>query len=494
MRAAAVLHDLAALVRAGLDQDGEAAGAEPEPVEAVGPVRPAEVLPALRAAERQWRQARRLRRSRQLLESRPAADCGIVRQRRLRHVRPSRSRAPCGASAAYRHHRRRSGRHRPGDRGQGRRRPARPRGLRAASCTVRTIDADARGVSAGRSCRPTPVAPRTTRSSTPSRTRRRGAIDAIATAPINKEAFALAGLPWKGHTDLLAHLTGTPRVAMMFYAEALRVVLATIHVPLADVPGLLTRELLDFTIDLTARELPRFGYPRPRHRGRRTESARRRAWRDRRRRRRGARARRSRRRARAASTSPARGPADTIFVRAVARRVRRRDRLLSRPGVDSGEAAGVRPGRQRDAGAADHPHVGRSRHGVRHRGQRRRRSCRAWSRPSGSPPRSGRRSRHATRDQDRARRGAEDHRGQPQGAPRLSPARDLRGGRGAARHRGEVDPRRRREPARQLRPHRGGRGLDLQRPHQRLPQSRLQPITSRRGSASCCCTGRRSAS
>jgi len=93
---------------------------------------------------------------------------------------------------------------------------------------------------------------------------RAGAIDAIATAPINKEAFALAGLPWKGHTDLLAHLTGAPRVAMMFYAEALRVVLATIHVPLADVPKLLTREVIDFTIDITARELPRFGYPTPR--------------------------------------------------------------------------------------------------------------------------------------------------------------------------------------------------------------------------------------
>ena len=51
-------------------------------------------------------------------------------------------------------------------------------------------------------------------------------IDAVATAPINKEAFAAAGLPWRGHTDLLAHLTGAHRVAMMFYAESLRVVLA----------------------------------------------------------------------------------------------------------------------------------------------------------------------------------------------------------------------------------------------------------------------------
>jgi 4-hydroxythreonine-4-phosphate dehydrogenase len=93
---------------------------------------------------------------------------------------------------------------------------------------------------------------------------RAGTIDAIATAPINKEAFALAELPWKGHTDLLAHLTQTPRVAMMFYAETLRVVLATVHIPLADVPRTLTRDTVEFTIDLAARELPRVGQARPR--------------------------------------------------------------------------------------------------------------------------------------------------------------------------------------------------------------------------------------
>jgi 4-hydroxythreonine-4-phosphate dehydrogenase len=91
-----------------------------------------------------------------------------------------------------------------------------------------------------------------------------GKVDALATAPINKEAFALAGLPWHGHTELLAHLTGVTSVAMMFYAEVLRVVLATIHVPLADVPRLLTRGELERIVRLTARELPRFGYPAPR--------------------------------------------------------------------------------------------------------------------------------------------------------------------------------------------------------------------------------------
>jgi 4-hydroxythreonine-4-phosphate dehydrogenase len=93
---------------------------------------------------------------------------------------------------------------------------------------------------------------------------RAGRIDAIATAPVNKEAFALAGLPWKGHTDLLAALTDAPRAVMMFYSEPLRVILATVHVAIAEVPRLLTGALLSDTIAMTARELPRFGYPSPR--------------------------------------------------------------------------------------------------------------------------------------------------------------------------------------------------------------------------------------
>lgn len=93
---------------------------------------------------------------------------------------------------------------------------------------------------------------------------RAGHVDAIATAPVNKAAFAAAGLPWKGHTDLLGHLCGAPRVAMMFHAPMLKVVLATVHVALRDVPALLTREHLVATLLLTARELPAFGLPRPR--------------------------------------------------------------------------------------------------------------------------------------------------------------------------------------------------------------------------------------
>src|SRR5918993_2242122 len=87
---------------------------------------------------------------------------------------------------------------------------------------------------------------------------KRGEVDAIATAPVNKLAFAKAGLPWKGHTDLLAHLCGTSRVAMMFHAPELKVVLITVHVPLSEVPALVTPELVAQTIDLTRAALPQF--------------------------------------------------------------------------------------------------------------------------------------------------------------------------------------------------------------------------------------------
>jgi 4-hydroxythreonine-4-phosphate dehydrogenase len=93
---------------------------------------------------------------------------------------------------------------------------------------------------------------------------RTGRVAGIATAPINKEAFAAAGLAWRGHTDLLAHLCGVRDVAMLFWSERLRVVLATVHVPLRDVPRLLTADGLLRTIRLTAASMPVFGMDRPR--------------------------------------------------------------------------------------------------------------------------------------------------------------------------------------------------------------------------------------
>ena len=93
---------------------------------------------------------------------------------------------------------------------------------------------------------------------------RAGRVHALTTAPVNKLAFSRAGLPWKGHTDLLGHLCGVSRVAMMFHAPELNVVLATVHVPLREVPALLTQSAVEDVLALTAESLPRFGFPQPR--------------------------------------------------------------------------------------------------------------------------------------------------------------------------------------------------------------------------------------
>ena len=78
-----------------------------------------------------------------------------------------------------------------------------------------------------------------------------GEVDAIVTAPAHKHALHLAGFPYPGHTEWLAHLAGDVDVAMMLSAERvtdeprshpLRVVLVTTHVPFRDVPALLTTE------------------------------------------------------------------------------------------------------------------------------------------------------------------------------------------------------------------------------------------------------------
>ncbi|NIH86014.1 4-hydroxythreonine-4-phosphate dehydrogenase PdxA [Amycolatopsis granulosa] len=61
-----------------------------------------------------------------------------------------------------------------------------------------------------------------------------GQIDAIVTAPLNKESLRLAGLPYPGHTEILAELSGTDDYTMMMASEDLRVVLVTIHEPLKD--------------------------------------------------------------------------------------------------------------------------------------------------------------------------------------------------------------------------------------------------------------------
>ena len=91
-----------------------------------------------------------------------------------------------------------------------------------------------------------------------------GSIDAIATAPINKRALFLGGYSFPGHTEFLAHLTGTEEYAMAFVAANLRIVLMSTHVPLAVAIRMVERERLQKTINLAHRELIRWGIERPR--------------------------------------------------------------------------------------------------------------------------------------------------------------------------------------------------------------------------------------
>ncbi len=92
-----------------------------------------------------------------------------------------------------------------------------------------------------------------------------GSIDAVVTCPINKTAMKLAKSAFHGHTELLADRTGTTSYAMMMAGSRLRVVLVTIHVPLADVRQALTPAAIGAIIDLTDASLKtRFGIPRPR--------------------------------------------------------------------------------------------------------------------------------------------------------------------------------------------------------------------------------------
>jgi len=73
-------------------------------------------------------------------------------------------------------------------------------------------------------------------------------VDGIVTAPISKEALALAGFPWPGHTEMLAHFTKTKDYAMIFIGKPLRIVLVTIHAALKDVPRLITQQKILKTI------------------------------------------------------------------------------------------------------------------------------------------------------------------------------------------------------------------------------------------------------
>jgi 4-hydroxythreonine-4-phosphate dehydrogenase len=85
-----------------------------------------------------------------------------------------------------------------------------------------------------------------------------GEVSAVVTGPINKAALRLAGVPFTGHTELLAHYGGVKEFVMMMANREMRVSLVTIHIPLKDVPDALTaREILK-TILITHHSLKEY--------------------------------------------------------------------------------------------------------------------------------------------------------------------------------------------------------------------------------------------
>lgn len=91
-----------------------------------------------------------------------------------------------------------------------------------------------------------------------------GRVGGIVTAPIDKAALLAGGYDYPGHTEMLAALT-VVEVAMMLASDTLRVVLATTHLPLRDVPSAVTREALLSAVRVTRDGLRRwFGIADPR--------------------------------------------------------------------------------------------------------------------------------------------------------------------------------------------------------------------------------------
>jgi len=91
-----------------------------------------------------------------------------------------------------------------------------------------------------------------------------GRVRALVTAPLNKLAMQAAGLEFPGHTEILADRTGTTDYAMMLANAELRVILATIHIPLAAVPGSLDVESQRRIIGLADQACRSEGIERPR--------------------------------------------------------------------------------------------------------------------------------------------------------------------------------------------------------------------------------------
>lgn len=91
-----------------------------------------------------------------------------------------------------------------------------------------------------------------------------GITAAVVTAPIHKEAFSAAGVPYPGHTEMLAALAGNPAVRMMLANQELRTVLVTIHCSMRQAIEAITQSAVEQTIQITHDALKRSGLTKPR--------------------------------------------------------------------------------------------------------------------------------------------------------------------------------------------------------------------------------------
>lgn len=92
-----------------------------------------------------------------------------------------------------------------------------------------------------------------------------GVGDALVTLPVNKAMINAGGFPFSGHTEFIAGLCGNCHPVMMLQNKALRVILATTHIPLRQVAGSITRDLLKKVIEIAHSDLRlRMGVANPR--------------------------------------------------------------------------------------------------------------------------------------------------------------------------------------------------------------------------------------
>jgi 4-hydroxythreonine-4-phosphate dehydrogenase len=91
-----------------------------------------------------------------------------------------------------------------------------------------------------------------------------GRFHALVTGPMQKSVVNDAGISFSGHTEYLAQASGVDDVVMLLVADGLRVALATTHLPLAQVPGAISQELLARRLSILHGELQqKFGIPKP---------------------------------------------------------------------------------------------------------------------------------------------------------------------------------------------------------------------------------------